>query len=231
MKRRVICFVIVCVLGLLVWDYCYHQDGTEVLEAKFFSWIGDAVKGITGLGIGLWGGIKAGKERKKAAKALRQAEGEIEREKAWNEVLFNREYYQDYLQRSEAQAALKAMRDRMKRQSDTAAQKAVVVNATPEAVAKEKELENEAYGKVASAIAANGSQVKDQVMNRYLNYRRGLEGQRMGLYGQNMNLHQQNARQWANLMNNGLSGLTGATSSSGNGDNGLVDVLSQLFKN
>ena len=136
----------------------------SVMCAGLFSWIGQAAKGVVGLGSALFGGIKSGKERKKAAKALKQSQEEIDKEKAFNDILFNREYYQDFLQRSENQAALKMLRDRLKRQNEATAQTAVITGATPEAKAKQKEISNQANGNVVSTVAANSSSPKHAVM-------------------------------------------------------------------
>lgn len=225
MKWRIL-FVIAVLAGLMTGD----KTIDSVMCAGLFSWIGQAAKGVVGLGSALFGGIKSGKERKKAAKALKQSQEEIDKEKAFNDILFNREYYQDFLQRSENQAALKMLRDRLKRQNEATAQTAVITGATPEATAKQKEISNEAYGNVVSSVAANSSSAKDSVMNRYLNYRRGLNLQKSGLYNQEMNLHNQSARQFANLMQNGLNTLSSSFTGDGNGNNGLADVLGSLFK-
>lgn len=223
MKCKLLFAVAITVVAFL----CGKPEG--VLCAGLFSWIGQAAQGTVGLGSALFGGIKSGKERKKAAKMLEQAQEDVKKEQAFNDTLFNKEYYQDFLQRSENQAALKMMRDRLKRQNETAAQRAVVTGGTDEAAAKQKEISNEAYGNAVSSIAGNSSSAKEAVMNRYLNYRNGLNAQKMGLYGQQMNLHNQSAQQYANLMQNGLNSLSSSFTSSGNGDNGLVDVLGKLF--
>lgn len=229
MKCRLLFTLGVLVVGVVV-VVRGEGEGTDVLCAGLFSWIGKAAQGTLGLGAALFGGIKSGKERRKAAKMLKQAQEDVEREKAFNDTLFTKEYYQDFLQRSENQAALKLLRDRLKKQNESAAQMAVVTGATPEATAKQKEISNEAYGNVVSSIAGNSSSVKDNVMNRYLNYRQGLNSQKLGLYGQQMNLHNQSARQFANLMQNGLNSLTSSFTGDGNGNEGLGDVLGRLFK-
>lgn len=198
--------------------------------AGLFSFIGNIAKGVTGIGTALFGGIKSGKERKKAAKALREAQEQISREQAFNDTLFNREYYQDFLQRSENQSAIKMLRDHMKRENESAAQTAVITGATPEAVAKQKEISNEAVGNTISKVAANSSSVRDNVMNRYLNYRANLNGQLQSALNQKMNLHNQNAIQFANLMQNGLNTLSSSfVGDNKNGEGGLGNLLTGLF--
>lgn len=207
-----------------------HTWPDDVLCAGIASWIGGAAKGIAGLGSAIWGGIKSGKERKRAQKELEHAQESIRQEQGFNDALFNREYHQDFLQRSESQAALKMLRDRMKRQNDAQAQMSVITGATPELVAKQKELSNQAVGDTVSQIAAHGSSVKDNILNRYQGMRQNFLNQELNIYGQKANLHNQNARQWANLMSNGLNALSSSFTSNENGSSGLVDVLSKVFK-
>lgn len=200
---------------------CFISFRENVLCSGFF---GSIVKGITGIGSSLFGGIKSGKERKKAAKALKEAQEQINQERAFNDTLFNREYYQDFLQRSENQAALRMLRERLKRENQATAQRAVITGATPESMAKAKELSNNTYSDTVSRIAANSSNAKENVMNRYLNFRNNLNKQLQNVYGQKMNLHNQNATQWSNLMQNGLNSLTESFAEADNG------FLSSLFK-
>lgn len=226
MKYR--CFVFVLAVQVVLAVVCLFVP-CHVMSAGLFSFIGDVAKGVTGIGTALFGGIKSGKERKKAARALDEARGEIEKEKAFNDTLFNREYYQDFLQRSENQAALRSLREVMKRDNQAAAQTAVVTGATQEAVAKQKEVSNQSIGSTISSIAANSSSVRDNVMSRYLNYRNNLTGQVQNVLGQKMNLHNQNAVQWSNLMQNGLNALSSSFSSDKNGNGGLGNLLSSLL--
>lgn len=221
-------FVMVAVnVGLLALSFVVPGN---LMCAGLFSFIGDIAKGVTGIGTAIFGGIKGGKERKKAAKALKEGQAEVNREKAFNDTLFNREYYQDYMQRSENQSALKVLRDRMRRENAETAQTAVVMGATPEAVAKQKEITNSIMGDTVSQIAANSSSFRDNVMNRYLNYRDSLNGQMQNLLGQKSNLHTQNAMQWSNLMQNGLNSLASSFQPDSNGNGGLGNLLGSLFK-
>lgn len=214
-------------LGVLDGDMGDVPGG--VMCAGLFSWIGKAAQGVAGIGTALFGGIKSGKARKRAAKELQRAQDAIDDEKGLNDALFTKQYYQDYLQRSENQAALKVLRDRLKKQNQAASQMAVVTGATPEAVAKQKEAGNEVMGDTVSQIAVHSSSVKDQVLNRYQAIRQNLLGREQALYGQKADYQNQNARQWANLMSNGLNSLTNSFASDGNGSNGMVDAIGKLL--
>ncbi|MDR2914948.1 MAG: hypothetical protein LBV74_08980, partial [Tannerella sp.] len=65
--------------------------------------IGAAISAGAGLLGGIFGGIKAGKARKKAQNAMDQ-------EARDNTALFNREYYADSMNRSDNQALLRNLR-------------------------------------------------------------------------------------------------------------------------
>lgn len=79
--------------------------------------------GLIGGGLGLansmFGGIKAAKERKRQDRIIREA-------KQRNEDFFNSEYYQNYMDRSDVQAAMKRVRDTMRKSNQTAAASAAV---------------------------------------------------------------------------------------------------------
>ena len=80
--------------------------------------------GLIGGGLGLansmFGGIKAAKERKRQDRIIREA-------KQRNEDFFNSEYYQNYMDRSDVQAAMKRVRDTMRKSNQTAAASAAVL--------------------------------------------------------------------------------------------------------
>lgn len=202
------------------------EEGVLCAGAGWAQIIGPAAKGVTGIASALFGGLKAAKARKKAAREMKRAQEAIQNERGFNDALFTREYYQDYLQRSENQAALKVLRDRLKRQNQGAAQMAVVTGATPEAVAKQKEMGNEVMGNTVSQIAAHSSNVKDNVLNRYQSIRQNLLENEQALYGLNANFHNQSARQFANLMANGLDNLaTSFTDMSNGAGGGLAGLI------
>lgn len=112
--------------------------------------------GLIGGGLGLansmFGGIKAAKERKRQDRIIREA-------KQRNEDFFNSEYYQNYMDRSDVQAAMKRVRDTMRKSNRTAAASAAVTGATPEAVVAQKQANNEIIADAASGIQANADAV------------------------------------------------------------------------
>ena len=81
----------------------------------------------------------------KSNQAAQQAREEQRKRDAFNESMFNRQYYQDALSRSDTQNMLRnyreTMRDAIKNQQNTA----VVTGETPEAVAATKRNNAKAY--------------------------------------------------------------------------------------
>ena len=158
--------------------------------------IGTAISAGAGLLGGLIGGIKAGKQRKKALRALNE-------EKKYNEDLFNREYSADPLERSDNAAMLRSLREGLKARTAQSAATAAVTGATPEAMLAEKESANNAIANVMSNMGAMNQQYKDNVMNRYLNQRNNLSRQQQQIYGQS-------AEGWTNYMQNSLNSALGS---------------------
>jgi len=127
--------------------------------------------GLIGGGLGLansmFGGIKAAKERKRQDRIIREA-------KQRNEDFFNSEYYQNYMDRSDVQAAMKRVRDTMRKSNQT------VTGATPEAVVAQKQANNEIIADAASGIQANADAYKNNVKSLYLNQQNALDQARLG---------------------------------------------------
>lgn len=107
---------------------------------------------------GIMSGIQNRKNRKLVDKQLRE-----------NENLYNRDYYQDILSRSDISGLLGQARDRYAEAGRQAARTAAVTGATPESVAATKKANAEAYANAVSNVAAQSSVIKDNAQNRYLN--------------------------------------------------------------
>lgn len=135
--------------------------------------IGALIGGGLGLASSLFGGIKAAKAAKKQQKIIDNA-------RARNEAWFNKEYYQDYMDRSDAQAAMGRVRDYMKRANERTDNMAAVTGATPEAVAAQKEATANAIGNTASAIQANADAYKQNALNRYQAQEAALDNAAIG---------------------------------------------------
>lgn len=164
--------------------------------------ISDSFGAAFGLGSSIFGGIKGAKERKKQEKLLNQQIQE-------NKDLFNREYYQDIMNRSDTANILKNYRDTLKQRNKTQRNMATVTGATPEAVAAQKKINADAYGDVMSNIASQSSRLKENALNRYTDTNNYLLGQKSNMYAQR-------AQNLSNLAANGVGLLTSSLQNIGN---------------
>jgi gas vesicle protein len=154
---------------------------------------GAAIGGIVGAGVGLFGGLKAGKERRKMDEYLQQQQNE---NKAW----YNANALSDYTQRADAQNLIRNMRENLAKRDKSNANMSVVSGATPEQQAVAKEQSNQVISDVYGNLGAMGQQWKDNITNRYLSRKESLGNQQLGT----MDARAQN---WETLMNNGISGM------------------------
>ena len=147
---------------------------------------------LIGIGAGIlgniFGGIGSAKQRKKAQTQLNNQIQE-------NENIFNRDYYQDILNRSDVQNLLRNTRNRIADANKIASNTVVVTGATPESVAAQKKNYAKAYSDLVSNIASQSSLLKQQAQNRYLANKNILLGQQADLYNDR-------ASQWSNVASN-----------------------------
>jgi hypothetical protein len=156
---------------------------------------------LIGAGVGLlggiYGGIKAGQERKKMERYLT---GQEQQNEAW----YNANALSDYTQRGDTLALMRNLRENLKKQNRSATNTAVVTGATPEQQAIQKELSNEVISDTYSNIGAMGQRWKDSILDRYMQRKDNFSNQRVGMMNQSANSYE-------NLMNNGFN-MTGTSS-------------------
>lgn len=161
--------------------------------------IATAVLGGLGLASSLYGGYKAGQERKKMNSKITELEND-------NKAYYNANALGDYTQRADAQNVIRQMRNQLDRQTKRANDTAVITGSTPEATALSKQGANEAIADTTAQLGAIGQQFKDRVTDRYLN--------RKDTYGM-MRLQQSEgaAQGYEGLMQSGLNTMSGALGS------------------
>lgn len=157
--------------------------------------IGAILGAVGGLASGIFGGIKS-------AKAAREQQRLINEQESKNNAWYNRNYYQNYMESAEAQAAMKRVENTLKKQNQEARATAAVMGSTPEAAVAQQQANNEILDDTATGLAAQATQRKTQVdavnqqnQNAILNARLGQS--------------QMNEQGGAQLMSNGL-GLIGS---------------------
>lgn len=148
-----------------------------------------------GLASGVFGGIKS-------AKAAREQQRLINEQESKNNAWYNRNYYQNYMESAEAQAAMKRVENTLKKQNQEARATAAVMGSTPEAAVAQQQANNEILDNTATGLAAQATQRKMQVDAANQQNQNAILNARLGQ-------SQMNEQGGAQLMSNGL-GLIGS---------------------
>lgn len=157
--------------------------------------IGAILGAVGGLASGIFGGIKS-------AKAAREQQRLINEQESKNNAWYNRNYYQNYMESAEAQAAMKRVENTLKKQNQEARATAAVMGSTPEAAAAQQQANNEILDNTATGLAAQATQRKMQVDAANQQNQNAILNARLGQ-------SQMNEQGGAQLMSNGL-GLIGS---------------------
>lgn len=158
--------------------------------------IGAILGAVGGLASGIFGGIKS-------AKAAREQQRLINEQESKNNAWYNRNYYQNYMESAEAQAAMKRVENTLKKQNQEARATAAVMGSTPEAAVAQQQANNEILDNTATGLAAQATQRKMQVDAANQQNQNAILNARLGQ-------SQMNEQGGAQLMSNGL-GLIGST--------------------
>lgn len=137
---------------------------------------------ITG-GIGAVGGIfnsifganSARRNRRRALNVLSEEEKRLDN-------LFNQEYYQNYLNRSDVQSMLSTLRIRNNQQNSMLKNNAVVSGSTPEVLAAQQKQLTDSYGQSVSSIAAGADNWKSNILENYNAGKSQVAGMRYNTY-------------------------------------------------
>lgn len=144
---------------------------------------------------GIFGGIKSAKEAKKQ-QAL------IDEQEKKNNEWYNRNYYQNYMDTSEAQAAMKRVENTLSRQNEQARAAQTVMGGTPELAVAQQQANNEVLADTATGLAAQSTARKANVDAINMQNQNNITQQRIG---QSQATEAGNA----NLMSSGL-GIIGS---------------------
>ncbi len=121
---------------------------------------------------GIAGGIAGRRAAKKNERILNKAE---DRAQNW----YDREYYSDFTQRSDAQAALNQARQILNERYNRTAGAAAVTGATDESVAQQKAANNQVLADVTGSISERADAYKEQVRANYENQLNAIDQQRI----------------------------------------------------
>lgn len=147
----------------------------------------------------IYGGIKT-------AELQKQQQAELDKEKRFNEALFNKEYYQDVLKRSENQSFLRELNRNQKENQKRAERSAAITGATPEAEAAQAKADSDIYAQAVNRMAGLASQRKDMALANYAN-------KRLGFMGMQNDMLEKRKASWGTFMNNASNLASGVLSS------------------
>ena len=164
--------------------------------------IGAILAGVSTLS-SLYGSIKSAQANNKQDQALKARDSELE---SW----YNKEYNQDYLDKSEARGTLKILRDNNKETMKKASQNNAIKGASDEASVATADNINKDYSNKVAQIASYGTQDKDNIRREYIGQKMNLDN----LQAQNL---AQKSENWSNFMGNAANAGMGAIEADGNG--------------
>ena len=174
---------------------------------------------IPGLGLAtsVVGNIVGGVAQAQIAEKQQQA---LDGEKAYSESLFNKEYYQDVMKRSENAAFLRELKNNQKENKNKAAKTAAITGATPEATATQDKNDGDIYANAVNRMAGLASQRKDMALAGY-NHRRS------GLFRDQNQIEEGKKAAWGTFMSNANS--LGAGSIAGMTEGGPTSVSKDVL--
>lgn len=176
--------------------------------------IGAIIGGAMGLANMIGGGIKSAKENRRQRKL-------IEEEKAAAENAYKRDYYGNYLDRSEVRSLLKRAREVSKDRMNNARATAAVMGSTPEVAVAQQQAEANAYGNVVSGLGANADTYKDMAQRRYDDARRSILNQELGYA-------RERGANYSNMIANGANAIAGSLGVPTTGNNNVVSPNSDM---
>lgn len=136
--------------------------------------IGGLIGGVASAVGGIAGGIAGRRAARRNERILNRAQ---DRAQDW----YDKEYYSDFTQRSDAQAALNSARQILDERYRRAQGSAAVTGATDESVAQQKAANNQVIADVTSNIAERADAYKEQVRSNYENQMNAIDEARMGI--------------------------------------------------
>lgn len=174
-----------------------------MIKSALISKIGGAASqaggGITQTAMGLATGI-AGAVR--ARRARRRLNRSIDKEMRDAQQMYDRDYYGDYMARSENQSALRNLKKLYL--NSNGAGSAAVTGATPTAQAVKQAAIGSNLADATANIAGNASQKRDQAMGRYITAKGRYYGAKQDLLNNQMQNAAEMARQGFKSMGEGL---------------------------
>ena len=129
------------------------------------------------------------------ANIAKKQQAALNGEKAYSESLFNKEYYQDVLDRSENKSMLRELQNNQKQNRVQAQRTAAITGATPEAAVMQQKNDANVYASTVNRMAGLASQRKDQALA-------GYNARRSALFNAQNGIEEQKKAAWGTFMGN-----------------------------
>ena len=171
-----------------------------------------SVIGLIGAGVGLASSLYGAH---KSAKAAKEQEAELARQRAANEAWYNRNYYQDYLNTVQAQNALKQYRNAWAERTKEARARQAISGGTPEQAQAVAEAGGEAIGNMVGNLAAQGEQNKAAIDAQKLAMDNNLSQQQAQIAEARQQAASNLMSSGAGLITSGLQSLDGGIAYAG----------------
>lgn len=165
-----------------------------------------SVIGLIGAGVGLATQLYGAH---KSAKAAKEQEAELVRQRAANEAWYNRNYYQDYLNTVQAQNALKQYRNAWAERTKEARARQAITGGTAEQAQAVAEAGGEAMGNMVGNLAAQGEANKQSIDAQKLAMDNNLSQQAAQIAEARQTAASNLISSGANMLTSGLQAMEG----------------------
>lgn len=165
-----------------------------------------------GLASSLYGAHSSAKAGKEQNALIAEQQSDLDQQKADNEAWYNKNYYQNYLDSSEAKAAINRVNDTLKDRNAQAKATAAVTGGTQEAVLAQQANDQQALSDTTTGLAANATAKKQAVENAKIQKDSLTTSQQNAITNAQLGLAQQSGSTGSSLIGVGSSLIGSALS-------------------
>lgn len=158
--------------------------------------------GALSLAAGVGGSIASSVNAKHSQEELEKQNSIIAQQRAENEAIFNKQYYQNITDRTEVQDMLRKLEENQRNTQKLNDAKAAITGATPEQQLANQNSLNKSYADAVAKIASQASVLKDGYMSNWQNYMNNYYANRLGMSDKIAGVYTNQSNQWANTANN-----------------------------
>lgn len=154
----------------------------------------------------------------------------MEQQRAANDAIFNKQYYQDITQRTEIQNMLRLLDENQKKADARNAAQSAILGSTPEQELASKEATRKSYADALADLASNASTLRDKYLSDWQARQDNYFANRLNMQQDLANIKQNTSNQLAsastnafmsgaNMLGSGIDSIT-----AGNAGSGIDDI-------